>query len=124
MKRLSLRRKHAFDGFDQAAPKLRVVTEPAQIISWPYAPQDPSEQAVPEQPEPAQPTVKVTADVRTKRFAGHKVDEERYAATIDSADTSPLSVLTALVDAFGSIDEFKIPGEPGRPVILEVRIRA
>lgn len=128
MKRLSLRRNHAFDAFqqdeDQTAPKLRVVTEPAPIISWPYAPASVDDEADSSTAAPDQPNIKVTADIRTKRFADRRVEEERYSAILDAADGSPMSVLSALMEAFALVDEFKTPGEPGRPMILELHLRA
>jgi hypothetical protein len=123
MKRLSLRRNHQFAD-DAPAHQLRIVSEPAQIISWPYGATE-NASGVSDETLPAEESkVTVKADIRTKRFVDRRVDEDRYTATVDAPDGSPLSVLTALVDAFRTVEEFRIPSEPGRPLVLELRIRS
>jgi hypothetical protein len=92
---------------------LRVVDGSTRIIEWPY----PVIESVPSG------GIEVKAEVQTKRFHDRSVDSERYTATVRATDNSPYAILSALVEACGSIEEFRCAGVPGDQIILQINVR-
>jgi len=88
---------------------LTVVGEPGTILNWPAGRSG------------GRDSVTVTAEVRAKRFADGRVEEERYTATAHAADRSPRALLAALAEGFAALDAD--PGNDER-VIVEVRVVA
>lgn len=89
--------------------RLAVVGEPGKVLNWPAGRSG------------GRDTVTVSAEVRAKRFADGRVEEERYTATAIAADRSPRSILAALAEGFAALDAD--PGQDER-VIVEVRVVA
>jgi hypothetical protein len=100
---------------------LRVVEGSTQIIEWPYAPVS----AAPDEATAsgAARHVVVKAEVQTKRFSERDVDTERYSATVLAGDNSPYSILSALLEACGRIEDFHIAGAPNDQIILQISLR-
>ncbi|HKG24334.1 MAG TPA: hypothetical protein VKB09_01750 [Thermomicrobiales bacterium] len=94
-------------------PSLRVVDGSTQIIEWPY----PVVESLPNG------GVEVKAEVHTKRFHDRSVDSERYTATVRAKDNSPYAIMSALVEACGSIEEFRYAGASDDQVILQISLR-
>jgi hypothetical protein len=93
---------------------LRVIDGPTHIIEWPY----PVVESTPNG------GVEVRAEVQTKKFSDRSVDSERYTATVRAVDNSPYAIMSALVEAFGGMEEFRVAGGSGDQVILQISLRA
>ena len=93
---------------------LRIVDGSTQIFEWPY----PVAGSLPNG------GVEVKAEVQTKRFSDRSVEAERYTATVRATDNSPYSIMAALVEACGGIEEFRHAGTSGEQIILQISLRS
>lgn len=98
----------------QGAPGLTVVGSPARILSWPSGQQ---------QHEEAGPRESVVAELRTKRFSGRDVEQDRYTATVDVGGRSLAAILAALAETCSSVEEFGRSIGTDDHLILNIQVR-
>lgn len=65
-------------------------------------------------------TVRAKAEIRAKRFRDGSVAEDRYEAMLSARDDSPASLMSALVEAFSAIPEFRAGGD--ERIVLQVSL--
>ena len=65
--------------------------------------------------------VAVSAEVRTRRFADGRVEEERWEASAVASDRTPTAILAALADGLAAAG---LGAAGGERVVVEVRIVA
>ncbi len=74
--------------------------------------------------EAVRPPVSVKAEIRAKRLGAWNVEDDRYAATVAAADSSPAAILAALADACANIADFQRTGAEGDQLILQISLHA
>jgi hypothetical protein len=104
---------------------LRIVAGSTRIIEWPYPIDGQSRpEAVPPLSEPTTAGgIVVTSDIQTKRFRERTVDAEQFTATVHATDRSPSAMLSALLDAFAGIGDFRQAGGPNDQIVLQISLR-
>ena len=104
-------------------PRLTLVGDVAPLVQWPSGGRSSIDPGSATGADGGGP-VTITADVRTRRFAGNQVEEARYRAVATTPDRSPRAILAALADRFSAIEEGWEPGEADDRLIVEVRVVA
>lgn len=90
--------------------------EPAAILAWP------ADRFTPADDEIARPeALTITAEVRMRRFADGRVDEERYEIGAIVAGRSPRAILASLAERLAALD---LDDRDGERVIVDVRVVA
>jgi hypothetical protein len=70
-----------------------------------------------------EPRAVATADMKVKQFRDHRVEEERYTATLWATSDAPAMLLAALADAAGEIEELGSVSGPDEGLIMHITIR-
>lgn len=66
--------------------------------------------------------VGVKAEITAKRFAGNRVSQDRYEATLQAVDGSPSALIAALSAACAGIDELRAVNGADERVILQISL--
>ena len=74
--------------------------------------------------EAPKPPVSVKAEIRAKRLGAWNVEDDRYAATVSAADSSPAAIIAALADACANIKDFQQTGADGDQLILQISLHS
>jgi hypothetical protein len=74
--------------------------------------------------EAPKPPVSVKAEIRAKRLGAWNVEDDRYAATVAAADSSPAAIIAALADACAHIADFQRVGADGDQLILQISLQS
>jgi hypothetical protein len=74
--------------------------------------------------EAPKPPVPVKAEIRAKRLGAWNVEDDRYAATVTAADSSPAAIIAALAKACAEIEDFKRAGADGDQLILQISLHS
>jgi len=74
--------------------------------------------------EPPKPPVSIKAEIRAKRLGAWNVEDDRYAATVAAANSSPAAIIAALADACASIEDFQRAGAEGDQLILQISLHS
>lgn len=74
--------------------------------------------------EPSRTPVPVKAEIRAKRLGAWNVEDDRYAATVSAADSSPAAIIAALADACAKIADFQRTGAEGDQLILQISLQS
>ena len=74
--------------------------------------------------EAAKPPVSVKAEIRARRLGAWNVEDERYAATVAAANSSPAAIIAALADACAHIADFQRAGSEGDQLILQISLHS
>lgn len=74
--------------------------------------------------EAPKPPVPVKAEIRAKRLGAWRVEDDRYAATVAAADSSPAAIIAALAKACADIEDFQRTGAEGDQLILQISLHS